>query len=133
MGYYNTSCLCALHVYCAHVCAVLSLSLWPFEQTDGDTPLLAASWEGHVEVVRTLLNAEAAVNQADVGSCLWGMCHDSHLPELWRAIIGFGFGLLASVCSRPVLVSHRFGYVACSHPSSQSFIHPALLCVRALP
>ncbi len=35
-------------------------------QTDGRTPLYAASDNGHVEVVRALIGAGAAVNQADV-------------------------------------------------------------------
>jgi hypothetical protein len=35
-------------------------------QTDGFTPLYAASHNGHVEVVRALVGAGAAVNQADV-------------------------------------------------------------------
>jgi hypothetical protein len=43
-------------------------------QTDGFTPLYAASESGHVEVVRALVGAGAAVNQADVrddrGGCL---------------------------------------------------------------
>ena len=35
-------------------------------QTDGWTPLHAASQDGHVEVVRALVEAGAAVNQAAV-------------------------------------------------------------------
>ena len=35
-------------------------------QTDGATPLYIASRNGHVEVVRALVGAGAAVNQADV-------------------------------------------------------------------
>ena len=35
-------------------------------QTDGATPLLIASENGHVEVVRALVGASAAVNQAKV-------------------------------------------------------------------
>jgi len=35
-------------------------------QTEGFTPLYAASHNGHVEVVRALVGAGAAVNQADV-------------------------------------------------------------------
>ncbi len=45
-------------------------------QTDGSTPLYAASLNGHVEVVRALVEAGASVNQAKVrddlglrGSC----------------------------------------------------------------
>ena len=36
-------------------------------QTDGATPLLIASQEGHVEAVRALVELGAAVNQATVG------------------------------------------------------------------
>jgi hypothetical protein len=35
------------------------------EQTDGTTPLYIAGQEGHVEVVRALVELGAAVNQAD--------------------------------------------------------------------
>ena len=42
-------------------------------QTDGLTPLCAASESGHVEVVRALVGAGAAVNQADVRDD-WGGC-----------------------------------------------------------
>jgi hypothetical protein len=56
--------LCVALVYCAHVCVVLSL--WAYEQTDGATPLIAASWGGHVEVVRALVYAGAEVNHAKV-------------------------------------------------------------------
>ena len=35
-------------------------------QTDGVTPLYAASDHGHVEVVRAVVGAGAAVNQAEV-------------------------------------------------------------------
>ena len=42
-------------------------------QTDGCTPLYVASHNGHVEVVRALVGAGAAVNQArvrdDCGGC----------------------------------------------------------------
>ncbi len=36
-------------------------------QTDGTTPLLIASQNGHVEAVRALVELGAAVNQAEVG------------------------------------------------------------------
>jgi ankyrin repeat protein len=42
-------------------------------QTDGRTPLLMASQNGHVEVVRALVGAGAAVNQATVRED-WGGC-----------------------------------------------------------
>jgi hypothetical protein len=48
----------AIIVLCVCVCVV-----W---QTDGLTPLYAASHNGHVEVVRALVGAGAAVNQARV-------------------------------------------------------------------
>jgi hypothetical protein len=42
-------------------------------QANGATPLYAASQNGHVEVVRALVGADAAVNQAtvrdDCGGC----------------------------------------------------------------
>ncbi len=44
-------------------------------QTDCVTPLLIASQNGHVEVVRALAGAGAAVNQATVrGDCGGGSC-----------------------------------------------------------
>ena len=58
--------LCVALVYCAHACVVLSLSLWAYEQSNGATPLIAASWGGHVEVVRALVYAGAEVNHAKV-------------------------------------------------------------------
>jgi hypothetical protein len=42
-------------------------------QTDGRTPLYAASNHGHVEVVTALVGAGAAVNQAKVRED-WGNC-----------------------------------------------------------
>ncbi len=38
-------------------------------QTNGATPLYAASQNGHVECVQALLDRGAAVNQANVGDC----------------------------------------------------------------
>jgi hypothetical protein len=52
-------------VLCVRVCVV-----W---QTDGRTPLYAASQNGQVEVVRALAGAGAAVNQAKVRE-YWGGC-----------------------------------------------------------
>jgi hypothetical protein len=50
-------------------------------QTDGRTPLYAASNYGHVEVAKALVGAGAAVNQADVRDhwllvlgCAWLVC-----------------------------------------------------------
>ncbi len=42
-------------------------------QTDGWTPLCIVSHNGHVEVVRALVGAGAAVNQAEVRED-WGGC-----------------------------------------------------------
>jgi hypothetical protein len=51
------------------VCAVFR-AVW---QTDGWTPLLAASYFGHVECVRTLLGGGAEINKATVGcACSMG-------------------------------------------------------------
>ncbi len=61
-------------------------------QTDGWTPLHAASQEGHVEVVRALVGAGAAVNQAAVREDLGG-CWCSGV-RLWLA-----FGIAACACS----------------------------------
>jgi hypothetical protein len=49
---------CAIIVLWVRLCVV-----W---QTDGCTPLYAASGNGHVKVVRALVGAGAAVNQAAV-------------------------------------------------------------------
>ncbi len=43
-------------------------------QTDGGTPLYVASQNGHVEVVRALVGAGAAVNQAWVRDDCCGWC-----------------------------------------------------------
>jgi hypothetical protein len=56
-------------------------------QTDGATPLLTASYNGHVECVRTLLGKGAVIDQAMVGRacsmarhrgglCVWGRVGD---------------------------------------------------------
>ena len=63
-----------LHVYCAHVCAVLSLSLWAYDQSNGTTPLIAACLNGHVEVVKALVDASAAVNHAKVCIFVVAIC-----------------------------------------------------------
>ncbi len=53
--------------------SLCDVSVCVVRQTDGWTALLAASENGHVEVVRALVGAGAAVNQADVGDH-WGDC-----------------------------------------------------------
>ena len=58
---------------CVHVSGVL--------QTNGCTPLYAASLNGHVEVVRVLVGAGAAVNQADVCDD-WACCLNSVMRGL---------------------------------------------------
>ena len=55
---------------CVRVLCVLVCVAW---QTDGATPLYAASQEGHVEVVRLLVGSGSAVNQARVRED-WGWC-----------------------------------------------------------
>ncbi len=55
----------AVIVWCVRVCVA-----W---QTNGWTPLFAASQSGHVEVVRALIGVGAAVNQATVRED-WGGC-----------------------------------------------------------
>ena len=51
-------------------------------QTDGATPLFIGSQNGHVEVVRALVRAGAAVNQARVRDG-WGW---------WGVVVGHGVG-----------------------------------------
>ncbi len=58
-------------------------------QIDGVTPLLAASFSGHVECVRALLGWGAAINQAAVGcagsiALLCGACGCGDVWELVR-------------------------------------------------
>ncbi len=53
------------------LCNVSVCVVW---QTNGWTPLLAASDNGHVEVVRALVVAGAPVNQADVGDHCGDCC-----------------------------------------------------------
>ncbi len=64
------SCVCFDLCACVHVCCCAC----DREQTNGSTPLVVASLKGHVEVVRALVVASAAVNQADVClRALWSM------------------------------------------------------------
>jgi ankyrin repeat protein len=64
--------LCRPSSCCGSVCVV--------RQTDGFTPLCVASQNGHVEVVRALVGAGAAVNQADVRDD-WGGCWCSRVRD----------------------------------------------------
>ncbi len=60
-------------------------------QTDGTTPLYAACRNGHVEVVRSLVGAGAAVNQADVcddwGCCLYSVMRGLLVVRLQRVCV----------------------------------------------
>ncbi len=81
---------------------------------DGDSPLLAACDNGHMEVVRALLGAGAVVNQAAVrghgvvsqssvvacvcvGVCVW-MCVWVVYDDVGRLCIGSGSDLLPPKC-----------------------------------
>jgi hypothetical protein len=75
----------AIVVPCVRGCVV-----W---QTDGLTPLYIASRNGHVEVVRALVGAGAAVNQATVRE-YWGGC--------WCSGVG-GWSVFGSQHARAVL------------------------------
>ena len=48
-------------------------------QTEGSTPLLIASQNGHVEVVRALVGAGAAVNRATVRDMSGGLYADGRV------------------------------------------------------
>ncbi len=93
--------LWAMIVGCARVSGV-----W---QTDGYTPLYIASQHGHVEVVRALVGAGAAVNQAwvrdDCGGSWCSMVWDcwfwdesAFVRMLWVASKVLPFFLLAGLC-----------------------------------
>ncbi len=56
-----------------HAPSLCDVSVCVVWQTHSWTPLLAASDNGHVEVVRALVGANAVVNQRDVGD-RWGDC-----------------------------------------------------------
>jgi ankyrin repeat protein len=60
-------------------------------QTDGRTPLYAASASGHVEVVRALVGAGAAVNQASV--------RDNWLTVLVWLCVGDGSQRVCALCA----------------------------------
>ena len=92
---------------CFGLCAPIREAVWAMImgsvpvsvvwQTDGVTPLYAASDNGHVEVVRALVGAGAAVNQADVcddwGCCLYSVMRGLLVVRLqrfcvaWRACV----------------------------------------------
>ncbi len=58
-------------------------------QVDETTPLYIASWKGHVECVRALLGAGAAVNQAMVG-CARSMarcCVCAVRGDAWEPVV----------------------------------------------
>ncbi len=57
-------CVLSMSDGCGYVCGCGCLVL--VVQGNGRTPLISASQNGHVEAVRTLLDAGAAVNQDDV-------------------------------------------------------------------
>ena len=61
--------MCTRIVFCVRMSAAA--------QTSGATPLLMASQNGHVEVVRVLVGAGASVNQAKVRDDfgLWCSCN----------------------------------------------------------
>ena len=65
--------LWALILWCVFVCVV-----W---QTYGWAPLYVASEEGHVQVVRALVEAGAPLNQADVGDHCGDCCCCSCVRE----------------------------------------------------
>ena len=64
---------------CVHVCCA-----YDRVQTDGTTPLIIASANGHVEVVRALVDRSAAVNQADV--CLRALWSMLRLLVFWSVV-----------------------------------------------
>jgi ankyrin repeat protein len=53
-------------------------------QTDGGTPLHSASYSGHVECVRALLEGGAAINQAAVG-CAGSMARNCGGCGCWAS------------------------------------------------
>jgi hypothetical protein len=60
-------------------------------QTDGTTPLYTACLNGHVEVVRALVGAGAAVNQANVcddrACCLYSVMRGLLVVRLRRVCV----------------------------------------------
>ena len=82
------------------------MSLCVVWQADGWTPLYAASHNGHVEVVRALVEAGAAVNQAAVREDLGG-CWCSGVRG-WLV-----FGIAACACSF-VCVMCVFVFAGCA-------------------
>ncbi len=69
----------AIIVLCIRLCVV--------RQADGRTPLYIASLNGHVEVVRALVGAGAAVNQAKVRYYLGG-CWCPGVRGLFKLVFG---------------------------------------------
>ena len=74
---WGVSCVC---LTCVHVCCCAC----DREQTDGTTPLIAASANGHVGVVRALVDRGAVVNQADV--CLRALWSMLRLLVFWSVV-----------------------------------------------
>jgi hypothetical protein len=64
-------------------------------QTDGCTPLLVASQNGHMDVMRALVGAGAAVNQARVRGHGAGCMQSSFVDCVCMCVLLSGFFLLA--------------------------------------
>ena len=97
--------VCAPSLCCVSVCAV-----W---QTNDWSPLCAASHNGHVEVVRALVGAGAAVNQAAVRED-WSGCWCSGVrgwlvfgSQRVRAALCSCVALVASMASETAVLMQR--------------------------
>jgi uncharacterized protein len=79
----------------------------------GNTPLLHASSEGHVGVVRWLLDEGAAINQQQdrMRTALWCACSDGHAPMV-RLLVERGAdpSLATSWGSTPLMVASEKGH-----------------------